>query len=75
MRKIPRQFQRLAGVGLEFAAAFFGGLLLGGWLDRRMGNLPDGFPLAAAVGGLLGAAVGFYNIFRRIRSTQDENRR
>lgn len=52
---------RLAGVGLEFAAAVAGLTLLGYWIDRRFGSAPWGVLIGAAI-GLIG---GTYNLIRQ----------
>lgn len=47
-------------VGFQLATAVVGGLLLGGWLDKRWGTSPW-----LTLGGLLiGAIGGFYNLIR-----------
>jgi ATP synthase protein I len=52
---------RLAGVGIEFAAAVAGLTLLGYWIDRRFGSAPWGVLIGAAI-GLVG---GTYNLIRQ----------
>jgi F0F1-type ATP synthase assembly protein I len=51
---------RLAGVGIEFAAAVAGLSLLGLWIDRHYGSAPWGVLIGAGV-GLIG---GTYNLIR-----------
>jgi F0F1-type ATP synthase assembly protein I len=51
---------RLAGVGLEFAAAVAGLSLLGYWIDRHFGTGPWGLLIGAGI-GLVG---GTYNLIR-----------
>lgn len=59
----PRDRQpwmRLAGSGVELAAAVGGFSLLGYWIDRHYGSSPWGL----LVGALLGLVGGFYNLVR-----------
>lgn len=51
---------RLAGVGLEFAAAVAGLSLLGYWIDRHFGTSPWALLIGAGI-GLIG---GTYNLIR-----------
>ncbi len=52
---------RLAGVGIEFAAAVAGLSLAGYWIDRHSGSEPWGLLTGAAL-GLIG---GTYNLIRQ----------
>ncbi len=52
---------RLAGLGMELAAAVVGGCLLGYWIDRRFGTTPWWFLICTAI-GLIG---GLYNLIRQ----------
>lgn len=52
---------RLAGLGLEFAAAVLGLTLIGYWVDRHFGTAPWAEITGAAV-GLIG---GMYNLLRQ----------
>ncbi len=47
-------------VGFQLAAAMVGGLLLGGWLDKKWGTTP----WVTLVGLLIGSVGGFYNLLR-----------
>ena len=51
---------RLAGVGVEFAAAVAGLSLLGYWIDRHFGT----GPWALLLGAGLGIVGGTYNLIR-----------
>ena len=51
---------RLAGVGMELAAAVLGLTLVGYWVDRHFGTAPWGQIIGAVV-GLIG---GMYNFLR-----------
>jgi len=57
----PSPFAYL-GLGIEMAAPvvlfMFAGYLLDGWIDSQ--------PLFTLGGALVGIAVGFYNLFRRV---------
>jgi ATP synthase protein I len=53
---------RVMGVGLQFAAAIVLFLLLGQWLDERLGTEP--WLLIAGV--MVGAAGGFYSLYRQL---------
>ena len=52
---------RLAGLGMELAAAVAGACLLGYWLDRRFGTTPWWFIVCTVI-GLVG---GLYNLLRQ----------
>ena len=58
--KKPRFPIRLAGLGIELAAAVVGLTLLGIWIDRRFESAPWGVVIGASI-GLVG---GFYNFVR-----------
>lgn len=45
-------------VGFQLAASVIGGLLLGGWLDKKWGT----GPWLTVVGLLVGSIGGFYNL-------------
>ncbi|MBI2067521.1 MAG: AtpZ/AtpI family protein [Deltaproteobacteria bacterium] len=50
-------------IGFQLAATVVGGLLLGGWLDKRWGMTP----WLTLVGLLIGSTGGFYNLIRMTR--------
>lgn len=52
----------LIGVGLELVVSVVLFLLAGRWLDGRLGSEP----WLMLLGALLGMAVGFYGLFRRL---------
>ncbi len=58
----------LAGLGLQFAVSILLFLYAGQWLDRKLNTTP----LCLVIGTFLGAAAGFYSIYRRL---MDEQRR
>jgi F0F1-type ATP synthase assembly protein I len=63
-----------AGAGLQFALSIVLFLLLGQWIDRKLGTSPV-FVLA---GVFVGGAGGFYSMYRRLTAAQkadDERRR
>lgn len=59
-----------AGWGLTIAAAMGFFLFLGYQIDRRIGTLP----LLTVLGALLGAAAGFYSMYRRLVADPQERR-
>jgi ATP synthase protein I len=52
--------------GFEFAVAILLGVFAGQWLDRRMGTAPWLVILGVAVG----AAAGFYNLYRTLTTVR-----
>lgn len=55
-------------VGFQLAFAVVGGLLLGNWLDKKLGTNPW-----LALGGLiLGSVGGFYNLLRIVTWHQNK---
>ncbi len=56
---------RITAIGLEMALPASGGF----WLDRRFNTLP----ICAAIGALLGFAVGFYHLLQIARSQSTKN--
>jgi F0F1-type ATP synthase assembly protein I len=72
--KDPRDRQpwmRLAGSGVELAAAVGGFALLGYWIDRHYGSSPRGL----LIGALLGLVGGFYNLIKASLSASREARK
>jgi F0F1-type ATP synthase assembly protein I len=66
-RPLPVGAMTLASGGLEFAVAILLGVFGGQWLDRRLGT----GPWLVIVGAFVGAAAGFYNLYRTITTAQD----
>ena len=62
-----------AGLGFSFALSILLFLWAGQWVDRKLGTAP----LFLVIGAFLGAALGFYSIYRRLMAEQrrDENER
>jgi len=63
-----------AGLGIQFAAAIVIFVFAGQWLDNRF----NGKGLFIIAGAFVGAAGGFYHMYRRIAAAQredDERRR
>ncbi|MFP3948532.1 MAG: AtpZ/AtpI family protein [Longimicrobiales bacterium] len=58
---------RFAGHGLTFALATLVFLLVGNWADGRLGTEP----LLTVVGGLVGAAAGFWHLYVNITLSSD----
>ena len=52
--------------GFEFAASIVAGLFLGWWADRRIGTQP----WLLILGTFVGAAAGFYNLYRALTTGQ-----
>jgi ATP synthase protein I len=52
----------LAGVGLQFAGSIILFLLLGMWLDRKLGT----DPWLLIVGVFTGGSAGFWSMYRRL---------
>lgn len=64
-------WQRLSGLGIEFAGAVGGFALLGYWIDRRWDTEPWGLLICVAL-GLVG---GTYNLIREaIAATRPRSR-
>jgi ATP synthase protein I len=63
-----------AGVGLQFAVAIVAFVLLGQWVDRKLGTAP----VFLIIGVFVGGGGAFYSLYRRITQAQladDERRR
>lgn len=58
--RIWRQSAPYLGLGSFFTIAIAGGLLLGYWIDKKLGTTPW-FTL---IGTVLGFIVGFYHFFK-----------
>ncbi len=61
-QRILRQLGRYTGFGLAWALSVLFFLLIGYWLDQRLGTLP----LFTMVGAFVGAAGGFISLIRGI---------
>lgn len=55
-----KSWLRLTGLGFELAASIAGGVLIGWWIDRRLGSSPK----ATVALGLVGLLGGLYNLIR-----------
>ncbi len=66
----PQSWTRLAGVGVEYAAAVAGFGLIGWWIDQRWQTKPWGVVIGAAL-GLTGAT---YNLIRSSLAAFEEQR-
>jgi F0F1-type ATP synthase assembly protein I len=55
-----------ASAGLEFTASILAGLFVGWWADRRIGT----GPWLLILGTFVGAAAGFYNLYRILTTGQ-----
>ena len=74
--QVPRPGSRPLGLGvaaaggIEFTVAILVGLFVGRWLDRRMGT----GPWLLILGTFVGAAAGFYNLYRALTTAQRASR-
>lgn len=59
-----------ATAGIEFAASILAGLFVGWWADRRIGT----GPWLVILGTFVGAAAGFYNLYRALTTGQSPSR-
>ena len=55
-----------AGLGIQFALSIIVFLYVGQWLDRKLGTSP----WLLMLGVFLGAAAGFYSMYRRLMADQ-----
>ncbi|MBI4369604.1 MAG: AtpZ/AtpI family protein [Elusimicrobia bacterium] len=60
---IPPGSGKYLSIGVETAASFLLGLYGGYWIDSIWGP----FPLWTTVGTLAGVALGFYNLYIRLK--------
>lgn len=65
---------RMAGAGVQFAAALIGGLYGGQWLDRRFGSAPVFLYLGVACGAIGGMTL-LYRQLMQITRDEEEARR
>jgi ATP synthase protein I len=65
-RALPVGAMTVATGGIEFAVSILLGVFAGQWLDRRMHT----GPWLVMLGALVGAAAGFYNLYRTITTAQ-----
>lgn len=61
-RSASPQAAQVLGVGLQFAAAIVLFLLLGQWLDEKLGTSP----WLLLLGVMTGAGAGFYSLWRQL---------
>jgi F0F1-type ATP synthase assembly protein I len=61
----------MAGAGFQFAASILICLFAGRWLDRRLGT----GPWLLILGTFVGAALGFFAMYRTLKATQESARR
>jgi F0F1-type ATP synthase assembly protein I len=69
-RSRPLGLGGAASGGIEFTVAILVGLFVGRWLDRRMGTEP----WLLILGVFVGAAAGFYNLYRALTTAQRASR-
>lgn len=63
-RRAGNQAARMMGVGLQFAGSIVLLLLVGQWADARLGT----GPWLLITGVMVGAAAGFYSLYRQLMS-------
>jgi ATP synthase protein I len=61
----------LMGVGIQFAASIVLFMLVGRWLDLRLGTTP----FLLILGVLVGAGAGFYSMYRQLVVLPERKRR
>jgi hypothetical protein len=59
------------GYGLAWAASTIGFLLLGSWLDGKLGSKPA----LTLIGAFVGAAAGFYSMYHNLVVVPKQTRR
>jgi ATP synthase protein I len=70
-RPHARDGAQYLGVGLQFAGAIVLFLFAGQWLDERLGTEP----WLLLIGVFVGAAAGFYSLYRQLVIAPRERRR
>lgn len=65
---------RMAGAGIQFAAALLVGLYGGQWLDRRFGTAPV-FLYVGVATGAIGGMTALYRQLMRITRDEEEARK
>lgn len=74
MAKVPENFRRylrFSTVGLELGLSVLVGLIIGQWLDERLGTEPWLLLLFL----LLGMAAGFRSVYRALKNLNEEQKR
>jgi ATP synthase protein I len=66
---------RMAGAGVQFAAALLAGLFGGQWLDRRIGTAPVFLYVGVAVGAVGGMTVLYRQLMRMTRDEEEARKR
>jgi ATP synthase protein I len=61
-RRVARELGRYTGLGLTWALSVLFFLLIGYWLDGRLGTLP----WLTMVGAFIGAAGGFLSLYKTL---------
>ena len=62
---------RMAGAGVQFAAALVLGLYGGQWLDRRFGSAPVFLYVGVAAGAIAGFAALYQQLMRITREDEE----
>lgn len=64
-----KQYLRFSAVGLELGFSVVLGLMVGQWLDRKLGTEP----WLMLVGLCFGMAAGFRSVYRMLRELNDKD--
>jgi ATP synthase protein I len=62
---------RMAGAGVQLAAALIGGLYGGQWLDRRFGTAPVFLYGGVAIGAVGGMTALYRQLMRAVRDEEE----
>ncbi len=66
---------RMAGAGIQFAAALIGGLYGGQWLDRRFATAPVFLYVGVAIGAIGGMTALYRQLMRISRDEEEAGKR
>jgi ATP synthase protein I len=66
---------RMAGAGVQLAAALIGGLYGGQWLDRRLGTAPVFLYVGVALGAIGGMTALYRQLMRLTREEEEAGKR
>ena len=70
-KRVARELGRFTGLGLTWALSVLLFLLIGYWLDGRLGTLP----WLTMVGAFVGAAGGFLSLYKALTAASRAERR
>ena len=69
-RRVVRELGRYTGLGLTWALSVLFFLLIGYWIDRRLGTLP----WFTMIGAFVGAAGGFLSLYKALTAASRAER-